>query len=65
MSEKYHEYLGDAVYAQYDGYHIVLTTEHHEIAQANNAIYLDADVIQNLNRYVEKIIATVQEDNRE
>lgn len=41
-------YLGDALYATYDDYHVILTTEHHEPTQANNVIYLDKDVMKNL-----------------
>ena len=35
-------YLGDGVYAEYDGYHIVLTTE--DGVKVTNTIYLDLAV---------------------
>ncbi len=52
MSEKNHkEYLGDGVYADWDGYHVVLTTA----SETNNVIYLEDAVIQALNKYVERL----------
>jgi len=44
-------YLGDAVYATYDDYHVILTTGHHEPLEAQQAIYLDKDVIKNLVKW--------------
>ena len=42
-------YLGDGVYADFDGYHIVLTTE--DGIETTNTIYLEAAVLNALNRY--------------
>jgi hypothetical protein len=36
------EYLGDAVYASFDGWHIVLTTE--DGIRATNTIFLEPEV---------------------
>ena len=47
------EYLGDAVYAQTDGYGIILTTE--DGIRATNTIYLEPDVYASLVRYVERL----------
>lgn len=48
------EYLGDAVYVEYDGYHIVLTTE--DGISTTNRICLDPDVMAALSRYGRKLI---------
>jgi len=47
------KYLGDAVYFEYDGYHVVLTTENG--IRATNKICLEPEVIQNLFKAIEKI----------
>lgn len=49
----YKEYLGDAVYVDFDGYHIVLTTE--DGIQATNTVYLEPQVLDAFNKYVEKL----------
>jgi len=41
-------YLGDAVYASFDGYQYWLAVSHHE----NKVIALEPDVIDQLNQYV-------------
>lgn len=46
---KYESYLGDAVYADYDGYNIELTTQYGE--GATNTIYLEPAVLEALDRY--------------
>lgn len=48
-------YLGDGVYASYDGYQVVLTTGHYEAERAQAVIYLNLDVLAGLFRYVEYI----------
>ncbi len=49
MSAQHKQYLGDSVYAAWDGYHIVLTTE--DGIRATNMICLDAQVILAFERY--------------
>ncbi len=49
MSNK--QYLGDGVYADYDGYMLILTTEDGE--NILNTIYLEPEVYVALTRYVE------------
>lgn len=44
-------YLGDSVYAVFDGYHVVLTTENGY--GPSNTIALEPDVFDSLCRYVE------------
>ena len=50
-------YLGDGVYASYNGQSIALTTGSHD--NFNDAIYLDVDVFGNLLRFA----AAVKEPN--
>jgi hypothetical protein len=45
------EYLGDGVYASFDGYQIWLAVNHHE----NKVIALDTFVYSALCRYVDKL----------
>ena len=47
------EYLGDGLYADYDGYHIVLTAENS--VQVLETVYLDPDVWRALKAYAVKI----------
>lgn len=42
-------YLGDGVYAEYDGWHIILTTEYGE--RITNRICLDPTVVEALRVY--------------
>lgn len=42
-------YLGDAVYAEYDGYSVVLTTENG--ISTTNTIYLEPELLSNLFEY--------------
>ena len=45
-------YLGDSVYADFDGFHVVLTTENGD-GSTGNRICLDPDVIYALKRYID------------
>jgi len=47
-------YLGDGVYVDYDGYHIILTTENG--ITATNTIYLEWEVYQNLLKNINIMI---------
>ena len=49
------EYLGDSVYAQFNGRTLILTTENGE--GPSNAIWLAPKVLKNLANYVEKLNA--------
>lgn len=48
-------YLGDSVYAQFDGYHIILTTENGYPDDPRNRIALEPQVLSALNTYVSYI----------
>lgn len=51
------EYLGDGVYASFDGYHIWLTTGSHEERDATNRIALEPSVYAALVRYAACVAA--------
>jgi hypothetical protein len=48
-------YLGDGVYADYDGYYIILTTE--DGYHSTNKIYLDDEVVDELRSFIKKVRA--------
>lgn len=48
-------YLGDSVYAAFDGYHVILTTENGYPDDPRNRIALEPSVIHALNNYVHGI----------
>jgi hypothetical protein len=54
--DEHNTYLGDGVYASFDGYQIWLAVNHHE----NNVVALDPDVFAQLCKYVEKL----KDDNK-
>jgi len=47
---EYKKYLGDAVYFDFDGYHVVLTTENG--ISATNTICLEPEVLESFHRAV-------------
>jgi len=47
------EYLGDGVYADFDGYHVVLTTENG--MHTTNRICLDDEVVEALELYLGRL----------
>jgi len=51
------EYLGDSVYAEFDGYHIILTTNNGYPDDPRNRIALEGEVWGRLVAYVERIKA--------
>ena len=44
-------YLGDGVYASFDGYSVWLAVNHHE----NNVVALESEVLARLFEYVERL----------
>jgi hypothetical protein len=46
-------YLGDGVYAAYDGWMVALTTENGY--EATNTVYLEPSVLEALQKYVEQL----------
>lgn len=47
---KFKTYLGDSVYADFDGFGVILITENG--IDASNTIYLEPEIVNALNRYV-------------
>lgn len=47
------DYLGDSVYAQFDGFNVVLTTENGTLP--SNTIVMEPAVIGALIRYIERL----------
>ena len=52
-------YLGDSVYADFDGYYVVLTTENG--GSPSNIIYLDPSALEGLRQYSEDIAKRAEE----
>ena len=50
-------YLGDAVYAEFDGYGVIMTTENGFYTE--NTIYLEPNVLNNLNKFY---MSQIQDD---
>lgn len=48
-------YLGDSVYARFDGYHVVLETRNGVPTDPSNTIALDSYVIAALQRYMQEL----------
>lgn len=51
-------YLGDGVYAAFDGWNIVLTTENG--ISTTNTIFIEPEVLRSFNKYVEEINETTR-----
>ena len=54
MNEETKEYIGDGVYAKFDGFGVILTTENG--FEATNKIYLEPQVLDALQNYVAKLM---------
>lgn len=64
MPQDYRDHLGDAVYADYDGFHVILTTPSHNgclVPPPDSTIYLEPRVLEALDRYRERIKLITQE----
>lgn len=48
---KIHCYLGDGVYAQWDGYGFWLRANHHTDEQCTDKIYIEPSVLESFNRW--------------
>lgn len=56
------DYLGDSVYADFDGYAIVLTTDNGY--GPSNTIVMDPQTIAALERYMKRLKELIAEDNK-
>ena len=45
-------YIGDGVYASFDGYHLTLTTGHHDPVDADNIVHLEPGLLTLINTWV-------------
>lgn len=50
-----HIYLGDAVYGEYDGDHIILRTDSHKDSECRNKIFLNHVVLDHLVLWLEAL----------
>ncbi len=64
-TNKFKTYLGDSVYANFDGYHIILTTENGLPNDPSNRIALEPAVLVALNKYKEYLIEILQDIKNE
>lgn len=65
MSDEHAQYLGDGVYATFDGYHIWLKTGSHRDHEATDKIALEPEVFAALINYQRRLVEIVtkkQED---
>lgn len=58
------EYLGDGVYASFDGWHIWLDLRQQETSPGTSRIALDPSVLRKLDEYRAFISAAVEEKQR-
>ena len=59
MQKVIEEYLGDGLYAKYDGFHIVLMANSH--ISPTDTVYLDPHVFASLQRFVDRIAVAENE----
>lgn len=58
MDGEFNEYLGDGVYASFDGYHIWLAANHH----TNKVVALEPSVFEALIRYKKRLDMQLTKD---
>lgn len=54
-------YLGDSVYAEFDGFGIILTTENGFATDPSNKIVMEPEIISALNQFYLRAIETAKE----
>jgi hypothetical protein len=52
---KNHSYIGDGVYAQWDGFGFWLRANHHTDEQCTDKIYIEPSVLNSLNQFHEHL----------
>ena len=57
MNKLYLTYLGDGLYASFDGYQIVLMANSH--TEPTDTVYLEPEVLENFLEYVRKLKETI------
>ena len=63
MASPYKKYLGDSVYADFDGYAIVLTTENGLPSDPSNTVVLEPQVMECLELYKTWLEARLKEQS--
>lgn len=48
---KNHAYIGDGVYAEWDGYHVILRANDHRDTHCTDKIYLEPGVLERINLF--------------
>ena len=61
MDQQKNVYLGDGVYASFDGYQIWLAANHHE----NKVLAIDPSVMSNLLHYADQVWPKEKEEDRQ
>ncbi len=51
----FEEYLGDGLYAAYDGFQLVLAANDKVSGNPSDKVYLDPRVVENLESYVKRL----------
>ena len=59
---KNHCYIGDGVYAEFDGFGIWLRTGNHKDYLCDNKIYLEPSVLKDLNYFYQHILESRKEN---
>lgn len=59
---RFHDYLGDGVYAEWDGCYIILSTE---TEGQKHVIYFEPEVLSNLDMYRKRLKFSLMEERRQ
>jgi hypothetical protein len=54
------DHLGDGAYASFDGYHLILTANHHDPALATDKVAFDPHALTALKRYIARLEAAIE-----
>lgn len=55
---KNHDYIGDGVYAEFDGYGIWLRANDHRDHLCTDKIYIEPDVLESLNQFYRRVVTS-------
>jgi hypothetical protein len=54
MTGSFTQYIGDGVYATWDGFHIILSAN--SLTTPTDVIYLEPDILESLNKFYQRCI---------
>lgn len=57
------EYIGDSVYAEYDGFGLIITTENGGDCDPSNSIYLEPEILNSLNQFFQRVTAKLRKES--